>query len=151
MTLSRKALCSLIAPLMVFSIMLPISQASAEQRKLHVVKIKETPKPKPTTTAKKIKETPRQIAQRASRSAWNSHRQWKCLEYIWQKESRFNPKAKNKKSGAYGIAQFMPKTWGSRKKTSDPAKQIEYGIKYIKLRYGTPCHAMAFRFKYGYY
>lgn len=136
---------------MVFSIMLPISQASAEQRKLHVVKIKETPKPKPTTTAKKIKETPRQIAQRASRSAWNSHRQWKCLEYIWQKESRFNPKAKNKKSGAYGIAQFMPKTWGSRKKTSDPAKQIEYGIKYIKLRYGTPCHAMAFRFKYGYY
>lgn len=151
MTLTRKVFCSLVAPLMVLSVMLPTSQVNAVQEKTRIVQINwtikfNTVKPKP-----KKKENPRVLAERASRSAWNSARQWKCLEYIWDKESKFNPKARNKKSGAYGIAQFMPKTWGSRKKTSDPAKQIEYGIKYIKLRYGTPCHAMAYRFKYGYY
>ena len=64
--------------------------------------------------------------------------EWKCLRNIWQKESRFNPKALNKSSGAYGIAQFMPPTWGNYKveKTAEAKLQIKYGLRYILKRYG---------------
>ena len=155
-----KALRPLIAPLMVMSVMLPVSPVNAvKQETLKVVKVV---KQKNITCVKgfhkkgkkcvrNITPHPRQLAERASRSLWGSTRQWKCLEYIWEHESHFNPKARNKKSGAYGIAQFMPQTWGSRKKTSDPNLQIKYGLKYIKQRYGNPCRAMFFRMKHGYY
>ena len=64
--------------------------------------------------------------------------EWKCLRNIWQKESHFNPKAKNMSSGAYGIAQFMPETWGNYgvSKTEVAKLQIKYGLRYIFKRYG---------------
>jgi len=64
--------------------------------------------------------------------------EWKCLRNIWQKESHFNPKAKNMSSGAYGIAQFMPDTWGyyGVSKTEIAKLQIKYGLRYIFKRYG---------------
>ena len=61
--------------------------------------------------------------------------QWRCLEALWTRESRFDHKADNPKSTAYGIAQLL----GER--SPDPRVQILRGLRYIEHRYGTPCRA----------
>ena len=69
-----------------------------------------------------------------------------CLNQLWQRESGWNPNAQNPSSTAYGIPQFLNSTWASTgiAKTSDPYRQIDAGLIYIKKRYGTPCGAWAF-------
>lgn len=69
--------------------------------------------------------------------------QWECLRNLWNKESRFNPNAKNKRSTAYGIPQFLDSTWElyGLEKTSDAKEQIQAGLIYIDKRYGSACNA----------
>ena len=72
--------------------------------------------------------------------------EWKCLSKLWHKESGFNPNAQNKKSTAYGVAQFLDSTWENYgfEKTSSPEGQITAGISYIEQRYGSACNAWEF-------
>jgi hypothetical protein len=79
--------------------------------------------------------------------------EWKCLDKLWTHESHFNPKALNMGSHAFGIAQFLPNTWGNYKvvKTSSAALQIQYGLRYIHNRYGSTCGAWSFWQKHGWY
>ena len=73
-------------------------------------------------------------------------REWKCLESLWTRESRFDNYAKNQRgSSAYGIAQLL------REKDSRPEYQILRGLKYISTRYDTPCRAYSFFLKRNYY
>jgi hypothetical protein len=72
-------------------------------------------------------------------------RQYLCLEKLWTRESQWNPRADNKRSSAYGIPQLL------KLKTNDPYKQIDAGLKYISARHSTPCKALAFHLKHGYY
>ena len=72
-------------------------------------------------------------------------RQYLCLEKLWHLESRWNPRADNKRSTAYGIPQLL------KLKSNDPYKQIDLGLIYIAKRYGTPCKALAFHLKTGHY
>lgn len=75
---------------------------------------------------------------------WKGH-EWDMLKELWTRESQWNNNAQNPTSTAYGIAQFLDATWaGFGPKTSDPKKQIEYGVRYIQQRYGTPSAAVAF-------
>jgi hypothetical protein len=79
--------------------------------------------------------------------------EWRCLDAIWLHESHFNPKALNMGSQAFGIAQFLPSTWGNYKvkKTSSPTLQIKYGLHYIQIRYGDACNAWKFWKANGWY
>jgi hypothetical protein len=74
-----------------------------------------------------------------------NHRQYLCLEKLWYLESKWNPRADNKHSTAYGIPQLL------KLKVNNPYKQIDAGLKYIAHRYGKPCKALTFHLKHGYY
>ncbi|GAA3094856.1 lytic transglycosylase domain-containing protein [Streptosporangium carneum] len=80
--------------------------------------------------------------------------QWGCLEKLWMKESGWNERAMNRYSGAYGIPQSLPGTKmasaGSDWQTN-AATQIEWGLTYIKGRYGTPCGAWGHSQAKGWY
>ena len=73
-----------------------------------------------------------------------SDAQFTCLDQLWTKESHWNYKARNKASGAHGIAQALPATKmevvGTDWRTN-PVTQITWGLKYIQERYETPCKA----------
>ena len=88
----------------------------------------------------------KQLAQQmAAERGWTGP-QWSALDWLVSKESSWNPSAQNPASTAYGLFQFLNSTWGSvgARKTSDPAGQIEAGLKYIAQRYGSPTGAQAF-------
>ena len=80
--------------------------------------------------------------------------QMPCLDKLFTRESQWNPKAKNKSSGAYGIPQALP---GSKMASigSDwewnPVTQVKWGLSYIKNRYKTPCGAWAHSQATGWY
>jgi len=70
--------------------------------------------------------------------------QFLCLNSLWTKESHWNYKAHNPRSGAHGIAQALPADkmsviaddW-----RTNPVTQIRWGLRYITMRYDTPCKA----------
>ena len=72
-------------------------------------------------------------------------KEYRCLELLWYYESKWNPRAKNPKSTAYGIPQLL------KLKEQDPYKQIDLGLKYIEHRYKTVCKALAHHKKTGHY
>ena len=74
-----------------------------------------------------------------------SAKQYRCLETLWDKESRWDPRADNPKSTAYGIPQLL------KLKIKDPYLQIDRGLKYIKARHQTACKALEFHKRKGHY
>lgn len=72
-------------------------------------------------------------------------KQYRCLEILWNKESRWDPRADNPKSSAYGIPQLL------KMKELDPFKQIDLGLKYISKRHNTPCKALDYHNRKGHY
>ena len=70
--------------------------------------------------------------------------QYSCLNSLWTKESHWNYRARNKSSGAHGIAQALPAEKMSVVATdwrTNPVTQIRWGLRYITIRYDTPCKA----------
>jgi resuscitation-promoting factor RpfB len=81
---------------------------------------------------------------------WSTGTQWDTLVQLWNQESGWSNIAQNATSGAYGIPQALPYTkmpqaaWppsaGGR---ADPTSQIQWGLAYIRQRYGSPSAAWA--------
>lgn len=80
--------------------------------------------------------------------------QFQCLQLLWTQESSWLTTATNPSSGAYGIAQALPagkyasagSDWLSNYRT-----QIEWGLGYIRDRYGSPCGAWGHEVSIGWY
>ena len=66
----------------------------------------------------------------------NNIDEFHCIDKLYFHESRWNPKAKN--GSHYGIPQGRSKYLSK----VDGYKQVEWGIKYINNRYGSPCKAL---------
>lgn len=65
----------------------------------------------------------------------NNKNQFKCLNRLYSKESNWNPKARN------GVHYGIPQGRSIYLKTADIYEQINWGIRYINHRYGSPCKA----------
>ena len=91
------------------------------------------------------------VRQMAAQMGWGDD-QWGALEELVQRESSWNPNAQNPTSTAFGLFQFLDKTWGKYgKKTSDPRAQAAAGLAYIRDRYGDPRSALSFHDRKGWY
>ncbi len=89
----------------------------------------------------------------AAQAGWTGA-QWRCLDRLVMRESRWVHTARNPTSGAYGIPQSLPAgkmaTIGGDWKTN-PVTQVRWQIRYIRGRYGTPCGALAHSNRLGWY
>ena len=77
--------------------------------------------------------------------AWGAD-QFTCLNRLWTKESHWNYRSHNKRSGAHGIPQALPATRMDSISTdwrTNPVTQIRWGLRYIEARYMSPCAAWA--------
>ena len=75
-----------------------------------------------------------------------SEKEYKCLNQLWTKESNWNYKSRNKKSGAHGSPQALPASKMNVVSTdwrTNPVTQIRWGLRYISIRYETPCKALS--------
>ena len=96
-----------------------------------------------STVSGSVAEYQSYAAEMCSSYGW-SQTDFECLVSLWNKESGWNPNAYNAFSGAYGIPQAMPgykmASAGSDYQTNYKT-QINWGLNYIKNRYGTPQNA----------
>lgn len=73
------------------------------------------------------------------------------------RESSYNPNAKNPKSSAQGLFQFLDATRANEAYNqgvtdwSDPLQQTLAGLRYIVSKYGTPADALRFWDENNYY
>jgi hypothetical protein len=85
---------------------------------------------------------------------WTAPVQYRALIRLWDRESHWNMRAHNYRSGAHGIPQALPggkmRTAGTDWRTN-PVTQIKWGLTYIHHRYGTPLRAWSHYLHHGWY
>jgi phage-related protein len=101
--------------------------------------------------------SPKQAAQYAASRlpsfGW-SPREMSSLIPLWNRESGWNRLARNPTSGAYGIPQALPPSKmgaAANPPLSSAVAQINWGLSYIKGRYGSPSAAWGHETAYGWY
>jgi hypothetical protein len=106
--------------------------------------------------ARRRRATARSIARTMmhSRFHWLPRRQFRYLNWLWNRESGWNVYASNPYSAAYGIPQAVP---GSKMSSAGPnwpssaRTQIRWGLRYIRSRYGSPRAAWDHEVNDGWY
>ena len=95
---------------------------------------------------KTMKQSAKEIGKIKVMAMYHNKYEWLALFTLWNKESKWDYTAKNKRSSAFGIPQMIDMP------TNTPMiRQIELGLKYIQHRYGTPTKALAFHNANGWY
>jgi hypothetical protein len=106
------------------------------------------------TARARHRATARAIARGMLRRFRWSRRQFRYLNWLWNRESGWNVYAENPYSAAYGIPQAVP---GSKMGSAGPnwrsnaRTQIRWGLRYIRDRYGSPRRAWAHEVGSGWY
>ena len=95
-------------------------------------------------------DAPYELKQYVSAKEYAAHKlqntqQYKCLASLYGKESAWNEKAVN--GSHYGIPQGRSEYL----KTANKYQQVDWGLGYIEVRYGTPCKAWDFFLKNNYH
>jgi Transglycosylase SLT domain len=112
-----------------------------------------TAKPKPKAKPKPITYSNTVAGARAYVRARIGTHQYNCINAIFTRESKWNPRAGSVTS-AYGIPQAFPGSkmaaFGSNWRTS-PITQVKWGIWYVDNRYGSACAAWFFWQAHGWY
>ncbi len=82
-----------------------------------------------------------------------SAKEYEALQELIMLESSWNPEAQNPKSTAYGLAQFVDKTWDlvDIEKSADYRIQLIAAQKYVMMRYGSWVKALEHHKQYGWY
>jgi hypothetical protein len=73
------------------------------------------------------------------------YKEFQCFNQIITKESRWSYTARN--GSHYGLGQMRSKHY----RDLDPFRQIDATIRYVTIRYQTPCKAWAFHQERNYY
>ncbi|MGW5614266.1 aggregation-promoting factor C-terminal-like domain-containing protein [Streptomyces sp. NPDC003877] len=86
-------------------------------------------------------------AQAVAKKMIGDDAEYQCFSKIVERESHWDVNAQNASSGAYGLVQALPgakmASAGADWKTN-AATQIEWGLDYMKDRYGSACGAWDF-------
>jgi len=129
---------------------------TVKKTKKKVVKKKTTKKKVYRQTTKKTynrNEIQNYVYNLMLQKGW-SESEWYALNQIVIHESSWNPYSVNKKSGACGLFQAYKcskmKSYGSDYKTNYKV-QANWGLDYIKARYGSPSNAWVFWQKHHWY
>ena len=142
-----------------------ISEEIIEEPVNKIVQVKSNVVSSRAETASRA-ETPARGAVTGTVAEYQEYARQRCYEYgwndsdvsalinLWNKESGWNMYTRNSRSGAYGIPQALPASKmasaGSDYMTNYKT-QINWGLSYIKSRYGSPSNAWSsFRSK-GWY
>lgn len=94
-----------------------------------------------------------QVRQAVMPYGWDSGAEWDALAWIISKESGWNPTARNPRSGAYGLAQFLGSTKDAYLPDENPNPKVQGAAmaRYIQDRYGTPSAAKAHWMEHNWY
>lgn len=94
-----------------------------------------------------------QVRAVAQSFGWGDGPQWAAIQRLVQKESGWNPTARNPTSTAFGLFQFLDSTWAAMggRKTDNPSYQATLGLRYIKGKYRDPLGALAFHNSHNWY
>ncbi|MFC0625934.1 aggregation-promoting factor C-terminal-like domain-containing protein [Kribbella deserti] len=103
---------------------------------------------------RKYEGTPKEVARNLLADHGWPLSQFRCLDKLWTRESRWRVDADNPTSSAYGIPQALPgrrmaeygKDW-----RTNPVTQIRWGLDYIQDAHGSPCEAWAHSERKGWY
>jgi hypothetical protein len=74
-----------------------------------------------------------------------NYKEFQCFNKIITKESRWSYSASN--GSHYGLGQMRSNHY----RDLDPFRQIDATLRYVTIRYQTPCKAWTFHMKHGYY
>lgn len=101
----------------------------------------------------KVQQQRAPITARSYARSMVSAEEFEALHELIDRESKWDSDAQNPKSTAYGLAQFVDKTWDlvEIEKSDDFRIQLIAAQKYVMMRYGSWVKALEHHKQYGWY